>query len=99
MHRLQEEFRSLRWMPSRPNHLDYVNAQVLLVGESSGIDKAVEQQKEDEKDGAEEPMEALEHLEDEDLNRMSDLAGDQSASIFADLHAQAKDYPSIQTTF
>ncbi|PWI72229.1 hypothetical protein PCL_10852 [Purpureocillium lilacinum] len=97
--KLQEEFRSLRWMPSRPNHLDYVNAQVLLVGESSGIDKAVEQQKEDEKDGAEEPMEALEHLEDEDLNRMSDLAGDQSASIFADLHAQAKDYPSIQTTF
>ncbi|KAL3951994.1 hypothetical protein ACCO45_013711 [Purpureocillium lilacinum] len=97
--KLQEEFRSLRWMPSRPNHLDYVNAQVLLVGESSGIDKAVEPQKEDEKDGAEEPMEALEHLEDEDLNRMSDLAGDQSASIFADLHAQAKDYPSIQTTF
>ncbi|UNI17619.1 hypothetical protein JDV02_003950 [Purpureocillium takamizusanense] len=97
--KVQQEFRSLRWLPSQPDHLDYVNAQVLLVGESSGIDKALEPQKEDKHSGAEEPAEALEHLEDEDLNRMSGLASGQSASIFADLHARAKDYPALQTTF
>ncbi|KAJ6441121.1 hypothetical protein O9K51_06916 [Purpureocillium lavendulum] len=78
-------------------HLDYVNAQVLLVGESSGIEKAVEPQ--EEETDKEEPLDTLEHLEDEDLKRMRGLPGGQSASIFADLHAQAEDYPELQTTF
>jgi hypothetical protein len=41
----------------------------------------------------------LEHLEDDDVKRMKHLAEDQSAAIYADLHAQAKDYPKLQTTF
>ncbi|KAM5345839.1 hypothetical protein ACJ41O_011700 [Fusarium nematophilum] len=94
-----DEFRSLRWLPSRPNHFDYVNTQVLLVGESSGIAKAVEPQKEDREDGKEEPGTVLENLEGDDLKRMRHLAGDESAAIFADLHARAKDYPKMQTTF
>lgn len=86
-------------MPSKPEHLDYVNCQVLLVGESSGLQKALQPQKQDQKEGKEEPEEALEHLEEEDMERMRDLPGDQSASIYADLQVHAKDYPKLQTTF
>ncbi|KAI8633661.1 hypothetical protein F5Y19DRAFT_414417 [Xylariaceae sp. FL1651] len=96
---VQDEFRALRWMPTQPHHLDYVNTQFLLIGESSGITKATEPQKEDEKEGKEKPIEELEKLEDEDTHRMEQLKGDDSAAIFADLHARAKDYPKLQTTF
>ena len=94
-----DEFRSLRWLPSKPDHLDYVNSQILLIGESSGLDKAVQPQKEDEEEGKEKPIEVLEHLEEEDLKPMRRLPGDQSASIFTDLQARAKDYPKLKTTF
>ncbi|KAF4471048.1 hypothetical protein FALBO_2047 [Fusarium albosuccineum] len=94
-----DEFRSLRWLPSKPAHFDYVNTQILLIGESSGIEKAVEPQKEDQKNGKEEPETVLENLEEDDLNRMKHLAKDDSAAIFADLDARAKDYPKLQTTF
>ena len=97
--RIMDEFRSLRWLPTRPAHLDYNNAQMLLIGESSGIEKATEKQPEDEKEGKENPEEALEKLEEEDLKRMQHLPGGQSASIYADLEAQAKDYPKLKTTF
>lgn len=94
------EFRSLRWLPARPAHLDYVDAQILLIGQSAGSDMAAEPRKEDQeaKEG-EEAREVLQSLEDEDLKRMRHLPGRQSASIFADLHVQAKDYPRLQTTF
>ncbi|XXH04110.1 hypothetical protein Hte_010522 [Hypoxylon texense] len=93
-----DEFRSLRWMGTQPKHLDYPNTQFLLIGESSGIQKATEPQKGQE-EGQEKPIEELEKLEDEDTHRMEDLQGDDSAAIFADLHAHAKDYPKLQTTF
>lgn len=86
-------------MPSKPEHLNYANAQILLIGESSGIEKATEPQKKDEEEGKEEPMEVLEHLAEEDLDRMRHLPGDQSASVYADLQAHAEDYPKLQTTF
>ncbi|RDA95900.1 hypothetical protein CP533_5203 [Ophiocordyceps camponoti-saundersi (nom. inval.)] len=96
---IQDEFKSLRWLPTKPEHLNYVNAQVLLIGDSSGLDKAVEpEKKEQEKDKAE-PMEVLTRLEEEDLGRMRQLPGGESDSIFADLKARAKDYPKLQTTF
>lgn len=97
--RIQNEFRSLRWMPSKPAHFDYVNSQILLVGESSGIRKAVEPQKEDVNKDKEEPEKVLENLEEDDLKRMKHLGDDQSEAIFADMHVQAKDYPKLQTTF
>ncbi|KAI1745133.1 hypothetical protein F4680DRAFT_175608 [Xylaria scruposa] len=96
---VQEEFRSLRWMPSQPHHLDYVNTQFLLVGESSGIANATEPQKEDEEKGKENPEEELEKLEDEDTHRMETLKDDDSGAIFADLGALAMDYPKLETTF
>ncbi|KAK5995483.1 hypothetical protein PT974_03891 [Cladobotryum mycophilum] len=70
-----DTFRDLRWIPSQPEHLNYANAQLLMIGESSGIKKAVEPQKEDKKEGKEEPIETLEKLEEEDLERMRDLPG------------------------
>lgn len=93
--RVMDDFRKRRWMPSEPAHLDYANAQILLIGESSGIDEAVEPQEKDKK----KPEEILEHLEEEDLERMKHLAGDDSTAIFKDLDARAKDYPKLQTTF
>ncbi|KPM46104.1 hypothetical protein AK830_g425 [Neonectria ditissima] len=92
-----DEFRDLRWMPSKPAHLNYVNAQILLIGEDSGIDKATENQ--DEEDKGKDTKEVLEDLEEDDLKRMQHLEGDDAASIFADLHVRAKDYPALQLTF
>ncbi|KAK3298734.1 uncharacterized protein B0H64DRAFT_81636 [Chaetomium fimeti] len=96
---LLEEFRSLRWVPTQPKHLDYANAQFLLVGESSGTEKALAPQEEDEKEGKVEPAEEMEELEEEDTERMKGLSKDDSGRIFADLQADAGDYPKLQTTF
>lgn len=82
-----------------PKHL-VPNASVLLVGESSGLEKAMEQDSKDGKDDTkQEPIEELVKLEDEDTERMEHLGKDASESIFSDLTAQAKDYPKLKTTF
>ncbi|KAK5656438.1 hypothetical protein OQA88_4819 [Cercophora sp. LCS_1] len=94
-----EEFRSLRWLPTKPMHLDYANAQILMIGESSGIEKALEPQKEDQQKGVEDPAEEMEKLEEEDCRRMKGLSKDDSTRIFSDLEVNAKDYPKLQTTF
>ncbi|KAI0202011.1 hypothetical protein F4808DRAFT_92181 [Astrocystis sublimbata] len=96
---VQDEFASRRWAPTQPHHLNYVNTQFLLIGESSGIESATEPQKEDEKEGKEKPEEELEKLEDEDTHRMEKLREGDSAAIFADLGALATDYPKLPTTF
>ncbi|KAL7951740.1 hypothetical protein V8C42DRAFT_305066 [Trichoderma barbatum] len=97
--KILEEFRDLRWIPSQPNHLDHNNAQVLLIGESSGIKKALGLQEDDEKAHKEEPLEEMEHLEEQDLKRMHHISRDHSAAIYADLKVHADDYPKLQTTF
>ncbi|KAK7418922.1 hypothetical protein QQX98_003625 [Neonectria punicea] len=93
-----EDFRDLRWMPSKPVHLNYANSQILLIGERSGIDKATEPQDEEQKKGKDN-KEVLENLEEDDLERMQHLGEDESESIFADLHVQATDYPALQLSF
>ncbi|KAH7322732.1 hypothetical protein B0I35DRAFT_426335 [Stachybotrys elegans] len=94
--KIKEEFRSLRWMPSKPEHLNYANAQVLLIGEpvkdEQDIGAAEYQEGQDT-----EPFEIIEHLEDEDLDRMKHLATSASAAIYADLEADAKDRPPLKT--
>ncbi|KAK0716896.1 hypothetical protein B0T26DRAFT_645376 [Lasiosphaeria miniovina] len=95
---VQEEFRSLRWMPTQPKHLDYANTQFLLLGKSSVTDKALEPQGDDGEAGAEKPADELEKLEAEDEERMAaGLDGDDASRVFADLQAQAGDYPKLQT--
>ncbi|VUC32581.1 unnamed protein product [Clonostachys rosea] len=94
-----DEFRSLRWLPSKPIHLDYPNAQLLLVGESSGVEKALEPQEKDETNSAENPEEFVESLAEEDFQRMRHLSGHQSESIYADLQARAEGYPQLKTAF
>ncbi|KAF6825659.1 hypothetical protein CPLU01_10159 [Colletotrichum plurivorum] len=96
---IKNEFGDLRWSPTKPAHLDFANAQILMIGESSGIKKATEPRKKDVKEGKEDPKEVLEEIEEEDTKRMEHLAGDDSTAIFADLQARAKDYPKLQTTF
>ncbi|KAI0442397.1 hypothetical protein F4803DRAFT_519378 [Xylaria telfairii] len=96
---IQDEFRNRRWVPSQPHHLDHVNTQFLLIGESSGIAKATEPQKRDKEEGKGNPREELEKLQDEDTHRMEILRDDDSAAIFADLGVLATGYPKLETTF
>lgn len=96
---MQKEFGGLRWMPSLPKHLDYPNTQFLMVGESSGIEKAAEPQEENGEEGEDEPKEEMEKLEEEDLGRMKSLGSSDSERIFKDLQTQTKGFPKLQTTF
>lgn len=98
-HQILDEFRSLRWMGTVPKHL-VLNAQFLLVGESSGIEKATEPDENDKDDeDTNEPIEEMEALEHEDVKRMEHLGKTDSDAIFLDLEAYAKDHPVIQTEF
>lgn len=97
--RVQDGFRNLRWAATTPAHLNYANSQILLVGESSGLDKAVEPQSQDVKAGREAPGEELEKLEDEDTRRMRDLAGDDAEAVYRDLEAGVEGWPDMATTF
>lgn len=86
-------------MGTLPKHL-IPNAQFLLVGESSGLDKAMQPDEKDNKSqDKEQPIEEMEKLEEEDIERMEHLGKDASEAIFADLGTQAKGYPTLQTTF
>lgn len=86
-------------MGTLPKHL-VPKSQFLLVGESSGLEKAMQPGKKDEKDeDKDEPIEEMEKLEHEDTDRMEHLGKDDSDAIFADLEVQAKDYPKLQKAF
>lgn len=61
-------------MPTKAEHLDFVNSQILVIGENK-IEKATEQQPEDEKEGKETPLEEIEKLEGEDEIRVEHLDG------------------------
>jgi hypothetical protein len=91
---IQEEFGSLGWLPTKPAHLDYANAQFLLIGESFNAEGIEKDAKDDKKETPEEELEKLEH---EDELRIEHIKGDDT--IFADLGISAKDYPSVKTTW
>lgn len=90
-----DEFRGRGWMPAEPKHLDYVNAQVLLIGES--IDShALEATKQDEESSQKEtPAEEVEKLEREDEIRIKHLKGmsipTEHIVAFANTHYDAGD--------
>lgn len=86
-------------MGTLPKHL-VPKSQFLLVGETSGIQKAMQTDQNDETDkNKTRPIEEMEELEHEDTERMEHLGKDDSDAIFADLEAQAKSYPKLQTEF
>lgn len=86
-------------MGTEPKHL-VLNAQILLIGESSGVQKALEADDEDKEDeGTNEPGEEMEELEHEDVQRMEHLGKTESDAIFRDLEAYGKDHPRLQTDF
>ena len=66
-----DEFGRRRWAPLQPRHLDYKNAEVLLIGEK-GVPRREE--------GDEEAVQGLEAL---DLERADHLGGDDA--VFEDL--------------
>lgn len=63
-------------MGTLPKHL-VPKSQFLLVGESSGLEKAMQPDKKDEKNKSkEQPIEEMEELEHEDTERMEHLGKD-----------------------
>lgn len=93
---MKTDFKTLRWAPTKPNHLNYSNAQILMIGEKSGLDKGAEST-DDETD--KDPKDVLDEMEQQDLNRMRHLSGDQSDAIYADLRASSQSFPKLQTAF
>lgn len=82
--RFIDEFNSRGWMPAQPKHLDYPNAQVLLIGESFEDSKALEPSHKDEKaENKETPLEEMEKLEHEDELRVEHLKGEPDVTVAA----------------
>lgn len=74
---IMDEFRGRGWMPAEPKHLNYANAQVLLIGEDFDSSSNLEPTAKDEKNGEKEtPQEELEKLEGEDEHRVERLRGE-----------------------
>jgi hypothetical protein len=99
-----ESFESYRWIPSVPEHLDYQNTQILLIREREGLGRAgsVERGKDSGDRVRHEAAnfeEAMEELEEADLERMEHLGQDASEAIYADLKADSEKYPSLRTEF
>lgn len=93
-----DEFSNRSWMPAQPKHLDYANAQFLMIGESLDDSHALEATSKDQKSDAKEtPQEEMEKLEHEDELRVEHLKGDDT--VFEDLGLSHKEYPSVPTTW
>lgn len=71
-----DEFGGRGWMPAEPKHLDYANAQILMIGEDFDNSTNLEANPKDEKDDSKEvPEEELKKLESEDEQRVEHLKG------------------------
>lgn len=76
-----EEFGGRGWMPAEPKHLDYANAQILMIGEDFEGSNNLEPNPKDEKNDSKElPEEELKKLESEDEQRIEHLKGKSSSS-------------------
>lgn len=63
-------------MPLQPKHLDYENAQLLLIGAGADdISKATEPKEGEQKAEEDTPMKEMEKLEGEDQERVEGLKG------------------------
>ncbi|KAL4765508.1 uncharacterized protein BDW70DRAFT_127856 [Aspergillus foveolatus] len=94
-----EKFGDLRWIPARPEFLDYPNAQFLMVGSATGdLGKAATAEESDKRPEEEQPEEELSKMEEENEGRVESLGGEHA--IYKDLgyHAQEK-YSKLETTW
>jgi hypothetical protein len=72
-----EEFGGRGWMPAEPKHLDYANAQILMIGEDFESSDNLEAKPKDEKDESKEvPEEELKKLEGEEEERIEHMKGE-----------------------
>ena len=63
-------------MPLAPKHLNYANAQILLIGhQEDALEKAADHEPEGGDQGKDKPIEEMEKLEDEDQIRVEHLKG------------------------
>lgn len=78
-----DEFGGRGWMPAEPKHIDYANAQILMIGEDFENSTNLEANPKDEKDDAKElPEEELKKLESEDEQRVQHLKGKFDFHVF-----------------
>ena len=73
--RVLDEFRSLRWGPLQPKHLDYENTQLILIGHKDSLGSATVPQGQDQKENKDDPKAEMEKLEHEDEIRVEHLKG------------------------
>jgi hypothetical protein len=83
-----DEFGKRRWAPLQPKHLNYKNAEVLLIGEND-----IPRREEAHKDAVHE----LEDLEEEDIKRVDHLGGDDA--VFADLELDRQEFEGIASNW
>lgn len=99
---MKKDFRGLRWGRLEPAHLNHASAQFLLIGEgeTDKLEKSVQAEHGDgQKEGKEEPLEEMELLSKEDMERIKGLNGDESEAIFKDLGLSKDEYAKIQTSW
>lgn len=90
-----DDFCKCCWMFIELDYFDFFNVQILFIGELFGVDKVVELQEKDKK----EFEDVFEELEEEDLERMKYLGGDDLVVIFKDFEVKVKDYLKLQMMF
>ncbi|KAF7717011.1 Uncharacterized protein PECH_003174 [Penicillium ucsense] len=94
---IMEQFRDLRWVPLRPEFIDYPNAQLLMIGEAhDSLGKAATAEVE-KKPQESEPGKELEEMAHENEERVHALSGDDT--IFQDLGLDAKKHAGVPTTW
>lgn len=74
-------------MGAQPEFLDYPRAQILLIGHKTGVANV---------DHDDDAAGVLSELERQDVERMHELAKDESDAIYADLHSRKMVHPKIQ---
>ena len=72
-----EGFHGLAWVKILPEHLNYANARILLIGEGmeGGVGKVLGPTLKDQKNKKDTPIESMEKLEHEDELRVQHLHG------------------------
>lgn len=97
---LMSEFGGRRWCPLKPAFLDYPATQFLIIGEGVNEDFG-NATNENEKDKRNEdkiaPEEELEKLDEENIERVKGLSGDDA--VFADLGLSAKEFPKMKSSW